>query len=166
MCFVLFFFFFPSAFFACLPEVPAEPTSTTPTPPPPPTPLAGNSEQTLETPAPVAGMVVTENRTVASPGAPAPVTTAQGQTAQGQTVQGPSRTQAEQASGTAEAVVLRRKSKPPQRTLNSIPDEDGFEEDEVPGESAALAEGPVVTRFIKLFIYSSSFFVFPHPLSS
>ena len=44
------------------------------------------------------------------------------------------RPQAEQAAGSSEPVVMRQKSRPPQPTLNSIPDEDGFEEDELPGE--------------------------------
>ena len=123
MLLCVFFFSFLLLLFACLPEVPAEPTTPAPQPD---IPLAEKSEKTPELPAPIAE-AVTENRTVASPGVPTPVAAVHGQ----------SRTEAEQASGTVEAVVLRRKSKPPQRTLNSIPDEDGFEEEELPGESAA-----------------------------
>lgn len=139
------FFFLLHLLFACLPEVPAEPS----TPAPQPTiPLAENSEKTSEAPGPVTG-AVTENPTMASPGVSTPVTKVPGQ----------SRTQAEQASGTTEAaVVMRRKSKPPQPTLKSIPDEDGFEEDDLPGESAAVAAVPA---FSDLF-YSRVSYIYSH----
>lgn len=132
------FFSFLLLLFACLPEVPAEPTTPAPQPD---IPLAEKSEKTPELPAPIAE-AVTENRTVASPGVPTPVAAVHGQ----------SRTEAEQASGTVEAVVLRRKSKPPQRTLNSIPDEDGFEEEELPGESAAAV--PVFSYLLTPVYYT------------
>ncbi|XP_070197091.1 C-Jun-amino-terminal kinase-interacting protein 4-like isoform X2 [Littorina saxatilis] len=107
-------------------KVPAEPSTPTPQQS---KPLADKSENISETPAVKAGG--DNNRTVASPGVTTPETLGQGQ----------SRTQAEQASGSAEAVVLRRKSKPPQqRALKSIPDDDdGFEEDELPGLAETLA---------------------------
>ncbi|XP_076468439.1 C-Jun-amino-terminal kinase-interacting protein 4-like isoform X5 [Babylonia areolata] len=105
-------------------KVPAAPT--VPSPHPPPATHSEGSGKTAQTP-PSVVKTVTENRTVAGPGMAIPVPSVD-----------QNQTQAEQALGSSEAVVMRRQSKPPRPALNTIPDEDGFEEDELPGLSEPL----------------------------